>query len=335
MRIVDARSLDRADFAAALELQQTLDRDRDPGLPVTPAAELRAVFDDDATDYCRHQRIVAFDGRRAAAIGHLELNSDPANANLAGVEITPSDDKTTAAVLAELLRRARSNGRTSVIAWGAHTPAAHTFWTGLGAELRYTEQESSLDVAAVNPELMARWIEAGPADLELVNWARRCPEARIEALVATANAMNDAPTDDLDMADTIVDAAMVRAEIEARAARGLEFQGVLAVTVGGEAAGSTEVFVNRHRPAASWQWNTVVLPAHRGRGIGRWMKAAMWRRLRTAEPDVTSLQTGNAASNAHMLAINTEMGFQPTHLMACWQADLETLDARLSTCADR
>ena len=330
VRMVDARSLDRADFAAALELQQTLDRERDPGLPVTPAAELRAVFDDDATDYCRHQRIVAFDGRRAAAIGHLELNSDPANANLAGVEITPSDGKTAAAVLAELLRRARSDGRTSVIAWGDHTPAAHTFWTGLGAELRYTEQESSLDVAAVDPELMARWIEAGPADLELVKWARRCPEERIEALVATANAMNDAPTDDLDMADTIVDAAMVRAEIQARAAHGLEFHGVLAVTADGEAAGSTEVFVNRHRPAASWQWNTVVLPAHRGRGIGRWMKAAMWQRLRATEPDVTALQTGNAASNAHMLAINNEMGFQPTHLMGCWQADLDTLDARLS-----
>ena len=335
VRIVDARPLDRANFAAALELQQTLDRERDPGLPVTGAAELRAVFDNDATDFCRHQRIVAFDGRRAAAIGHLELNSDPANANLAGVEITPSDDKTASAVLAELLRRSRSDGRTSVIAWGDHTPAAHALWTGLGAELRYTEQESRLDMAAVDLELMARWIEAGPPDLELVNWARRCPEERTEALVATANAMNDAPTDDLDMADTIVDAAMVRAEIEARAAHGLEFQGVLAVTADGEAAGSTEVFVNRHRPAASWQWNTVVLPAHRGRGIGRWMKAAMWRRLRSTEPDVTALQTGNAASNAHMLAINTEMGFQPTHLMACWQADLETLDARLSTCADR
>ena len=97
-------------------------------------------------------------------------------------------------------------------------------------------------MAAVDPELMARWTKAGPADLELVNWARRCPEERIEALVATANAMNDAPTDDLDMADTIVDAAMVRAEIEARAAHGLEFHGVLAVTADGDAAGSTEVF---------------------------------------------------------------------------------------------
>ncbi len=331
VRIVDARSLDEAGFAAALELQQRLDRERDPGLPVTPAPELRAIFDDDATDHCLHQRVVALAGDgTAAAIGHVEFNTDAANANLAGVEITPADEPTAAAVLAELLRLARADGRTSIIAWGDHTPDADAFWTGLGAELRYTEQESRLDLAAVDPELMARWIAAGPDNLELVHWARRCPEERIGALVATANAMNDAPTDDLEIADTVVDEVMVRAEIEARAAIGLEYRGVLAVTARGEAAGTTEVFVNRHRPAASWQWSTVVLPAHRGRGIGRWMKAVMWQWLRADEPEVTALQTGNAASNAHMLAINIEMGFQPTHLMGCWQADLETLEAGVS-----
>ena len=329
MRIADARSLDDADFAAALELQQRLDRERDPGLPVTPAAELRGVFDDDTTDYARHQRIVAFAGATAAAIGHLELPVDPGNLALAQVEITPADDEVTAAVLAELLRRARADGRTSVIAWGDHTPQRHNFWISLGAELRYTEQESSLDMDAVDPELMQRWINAGPGDLELVRWARRCPNQWIDALVVTANAMKDAPTDDLDMADTVVDASMVRAEIEARAACGLEYQGVLAVTADGEAAGTTEVFVNRHRPAASWQWSTVVLPAHRGRRIGRWLKAAMWQRLRASEPEVTGLQTGNAASNAHMLAINTEMGFRPAHLMGCWQTDMEVLVFRL------
>ena len=215
MLIVDARSLDDSGFAAALKLQQRLDRRRDPGLPVTPAAELRAIFDDDATDHSRHQRIVALDGHSAIAIGHLELTIDPANAALAGVEITPADDEVSAAVLAEMLRRARDDGRTSVMAWGDHTPARHRFWTSLGAELRYTEQESSLDMAAVDPELMQRWIEAGPADLELVHWAGRCPEQWIDALVAAANAMNDAPTDDLDVADTVVDVSMMRAEIEA------------------------------------------------------------------------------------------------------------------------
>ena len=45
---------------------------------------------------------------------------------------------------------------------------------------------------------------------------------------------------------------------------------------------------------------------------------------------MTTLQTGNAASNSHMLAINTEMGFKPTHLMGCWQGNLSVLEAALS-----
>ena len=255
---------------------------------------------------------------------------DAANAALAAVEITPCDDDTATAVLAELLRRAASDGRTSIIVWGDYAPERHAFWTSLGAELRYTEQESNLDMASVDPQLMAQWIEAGPADLDLVHLSCPCPEQWLDAMVTTVNAMNDAPTDDLDVADTVVDAAMVQGEIEARTARGLEYRGVLAVTADGEAAGITEVFINRHRPAASWQWSTVVLPAHRGRRIGRWLKAAMWQRLRATEPAVTTLQTGNAASNAHMLAINNEMGFKPTHLMGCWQADREVLEAAIS-----
>ena len=330
MRLVDARCLGHHEFAAALELQQRLDAERDPGLPVAPAAELQALFDDDATDFARHQRVVAFEGGRAVAVRHLELTVDPANSSLAGVEITPADDDVWAAVLAELLRRAQADGRSSAIAMGDYTPRAHTFWTGLGADLRSTEQESCLHLAEVDSQLMREWIDAAPAGVELLHWTRRFPDEWIEALVATANAMNDAPTDDLDVADTIVDADMMRAEIEARAARGLEYHGILAVAGDGAAAGSTEVFVNRHRPACSWQWNTVVLPAHRGRGIGRWMKAAMWQRLRATKPEVTALQTGNAASNAHMLAINFEMGFRPTHLMGCWQADLQVLESGLN-----
>ncbi|MCY4665099.1 MAG: hypothetical protein OXC00_10565, partial [Acidimicrobiaceae bacterium] len=167
MRIIDARSLHEADFAAALEHQQHVDSERNPDLPVTGAAELRAIFKDDATDHASHQRVVAIEGAAAAAIGHLELPLDPGNFELAQMEITPADDRVTAAVLADLLRRAHADERTSVIAWGDYTPQRHDFWTGLGAQLRYTEQESSLDVAAVDPRLMDQWIQSGPADLEL------------------------------------------------------------------------------------------------------------------------------------------------------------------------
>lgn len=330
MQLLNARGLDQVHFEAALELRQRLDRARDRELPVTPAAELRATFADNATENARHERVVAFCDGRAVAVGHLELTRDPANAALAVVEIEPLPSDASIPVLGELLAMARADGRASVIAWGDCTSVADAFWTELGAELRSTEQESDLDMASVDAEMMNGWISAAPGDINLVSWQGRCPEEHIDALVATANAMNDAPTDDLEIEDMVFDAATLRAEFDARDACGIDYLGILAICADGSAAGATEVFVNRFRPAFAWQWNTVVLPAHRGRGIGRWMKAAMWQRLRAEAPEVATLRTGNAQSNAAMLSINTEMGFRPSLLMGCWQADLATLESGLS-----
>ena len=330
MRLVNARELDQAQFEAALELQQRLDRERDPELPATPAGELRAMFNDNASENARHERLVAFADGRAVAIGHVELTHDPANSALAVVEVNPVGHDASTLVLSELLRIARSDGRTSVIAWGDCMPATDAFWTGLGAELCSTEQESDLNMASVDSELMRRWTDAMPGDIQLVDWAGRCPDEHMDALVATANAINDAPTDDLEIADTVFDAAILRASFDARDACGFDYLGSLAICANGSAAGATEVLVNRHRPAYSWQWNTVVLPAHRGRGIGRGMKAAMWQRLRAEAPEVAVLRTGNAQSNAAMLAINTEMGYQPSHLMGCWQTDSTTLESGIN-----
>ena len=330
MRLVNARELDPVQFEAALGLQQRLDAARDPQLPVTPAGELRAAFDDNASDNAHHERILAFIDDHAVAIGHVELTRDPANSGLAIVELAPIVSDASSVLLGELLRLAQVDGRTSVIAWGDCTPAADALWTGLGAELRFTEQESDLDMASVDAELMRRWIDAAPEDIDLAYWSGRCPDEHIDALVATANAMNHAPTDDLEIADTAFDAAMLRADFDARDACGIDYLGILAIGTDGSATGATEVFVNRFRPAFAWQWNTVVLPAHRGRGIGRGMKAAMWQRLRAEAPEVATLRTGNAQNNAYMLAINTEMGYKPSHLMGFWQADAATLESGLS-----
>ena len=332
MRLVDGRELGAADAAAALALQQRVDRARDPHLPPTTEAELRAALAGDATNYARHERIVAFDGGGAAAIGHVELTNDPNNPEHAEIEVIADDigAPAVAPLLAAVLGRARADGRTSITVWDDHTPERHRFWTGLGAELRYTEVESDLDLTAVDPALMGRWAEAGPRDLHLARWTGPCPDQWIDALVGITNAMNDAPSDDLDMADYEVDAAMVQAEIAARAACGLDYKVILALGPDRAGpAGATEVFVNRHRPECSWQWSTVVLAPHRGQGIAKRLKAEMWRWLRDDEPQVTGLRTGNAHSNAAMLAINDEMGFRPVHPMGTWQAPLNTLASAL------
>lgn len=72
----------------------------------------------------------------------------------------------------------------------------------------------------------------------------------------------------------------------------------------GRLAGFTELMLNPAKPLVAQQGNTGVLEIYRNQGLGRWLKAAMLRRLCQERP-------GNADSNAPMLKINTQLGFQP------------------------
>ena len=97
----------------------------------------------------------------------------------------------------------------------------------------------------------------------------------------------------------------------------------------GEIAGLTEVAVRRD-PRRSDQEDTAVVPAHRGSGLGLWVKADMLVRLQDERPDVAEILTGNAFNNPHMLRINTRLGFRPYVVLQEWQADVRTLADRLA-----
>ena len=61
-----------------------------------------------------------------------------------------------------------------------------------------------------------------------------------------------------------------------------------------------------------WQGLTGVRDVHRGRGLGKWLKAEMLLRVRRDFPEVRVVSTGNASSNEAMLSINERLGFR-TH----------------------
>ncbi len=67
-------------------------------------------------------------------------------------------------------------------------------------------------------------------------------------------------------------------------------------------------------PEEEWlihQYMTGVRLPYRGRGLGKWLKAAMLLRVREEFPKVKVVVTGNATSNAPMLGINVRLGFRP------------------------
>jgi hypothetical protein len=335
--IADIADLDGRRFGAVARLRASLDLALDPALPPMGAEELRAWAQSDRTESSRHLRLAVLDGEQAMAIGHLQLHDDPTNLGLCSAEIEWAAGERGAgdaarALLVELVEVAVADGRESMLGWGPRTTEQSALWSGAGLSERYREWISQLDLTAVDEALMTRWLSARQeraGDLELTSWVGRCPDEHLEAFVAAKNAMNDAPLEDVDMADVVNTAASVRLEEQVWADLGVEPWVMLATDPGGGAAGMTAVHVNGRRPAASWQWDTVVVADQRRRGVARWLKASMWRRLRAESPDVATLRTGNAQSNASMLSINIDMGYRPVHEMAAWQADLDVIAASL------
>ena len=335
MHIVDAARLTADEFAGALDLRQALDRAKDPDIPPTTGDEFRLLLTVDQTENSEHDRIAAYRDGRAIAIGHLERTRDVANPTFAVLEIDAHDAELphTHPVLARLLDLAEADGRKSILAWGDLNDTRDGFWTSIGAPRRQVDRDSDLYLDEVDPDLMSRWVEARrdrASSVELVAWSELPPDQHIDAFVAARNAMNDAPRDGIEVSDFVVTADAARTEATAWMALGWDLHGLLAIEEDGTAVGMSNVMVNTHRPAASWQGDTVVLDRHRQRGVGRWLKAAMYFHLREKLPELTRLRTGNAESNDPMLAINVAMGYRPAHESAGWQADVSTLRAGLT-----
>jgi GNAT superfamily N-acetyltransferase len=78
----------------------------------------------------------------------------------------------------------------------------------------------------------------------------------------------------------------------------------------GELAGHTIVAVESRRPAVARQHDTAVARAHRGHRLGVLLKTGMLLWLAEAEPQIETVDTHNAESNDHMIAVNEALGYR-------------------------
>lgn len=209
------------------------------------------------------------------------------------------------------------------------TPAVG-FYEAHGFRLAFVEMRNVLEMSTVD------WFRLG-AQAQGVGSGYRVeyhlggpPPELFESYAAAKATLRDAPGTDLDLRPSSYDADRLRASLDTLNARGMKPHIVLAVhEPTEEVAGLTEVVVPAQRPTRADQYDTVVVPRHRGYGLGRALKARMLFELRAAEPQLVDVQTWNAAHSTVMGRVNSELGFRPDRQWREYEADVAELTSRL------
>jgi GNAT superfamily N-acetyltransferase len=228
-----------------------------------------------------------------------------------------------------LVDRVRAEGRQRLLTEIAEplvdrsTAPGPAFATRVGAsraldEIRRVLDLDSLDEARLDAlEAEARSRSAGYV---LVSWVGVTPDDLVDDQAQLMGQMSvDAPMGELDWEPEAWDAARIR-EQERLFAEQRRTRLVTAVrhVESGRLVAFTDIGVSQLQADPAYQWDTIVLDAHRGRRLGMLAKVANLRQLRREVPEARRVVSWNAESNTHMVAINDALGFRPVERLAEW-----------------
>ncbi|HET9410457.1 MAG TPA: hypothetical protein VFO75_01115 [Candidatus Dormibacteraeota bacterium] len=212
--------------------------------------------------------------------------------------------------------------------------SGRAFLEWLGAEKKFDDRESRLQLGEVDWEMVARWIEEGAArnpDTRLEIYDGRIPQAMWEDYTKQlSRVLNTVPMENLDHGEVVITPAMMAEWYDGSEAAGDTVHLVLTREPDGSISALTDVKWPAHTPDVVWQQFTGVTPEARGRGLGKWIKAAMLEHVHRLHPEALWVSTNNAGSNAAMLGINTALGFRLHRWGAAYQISRDDLARKIS-----
>ncbi|MEV6954224.1 GNAT family N-acetyltransferase [Streptomyces sp. NPDC051183] len=245
-------------------------------------------------------------------LAELELHVDPAHRRLG----------TGSHLLSAVVAACRAEKRRSLIATAAADSPGEAFSERRGFRRALALNHLLLRLDEMDRADLLRAADAEHPGYRLTGWTGAVPDGLAAAFATAKNAMNDMPVGDLDYGSVAWDADRVRAMAAVVADRGDTLLTVAAVHDSGAMAGYTEILIPQGAPPRVQQYDTAVVPEHRGHGLGLWVKAAMVHRLRAEHPGVVEIETDNAEDNVHMLAVNHQLGFRSYRRTCEIQLDL-------------
>lgn len=222
------------------------------------------------------------------------------------------DDLVGDALVARALEACRTDGRTSIVADAWRDSWLANYWERHGWPVASRAAQRRIVVADMEPATLDRLRtdaeEASPAyDIEVLPFPT--PVALAQPMLDVHRAMNDAPLDSLELDDDEWSLERLAASEASTGAREVRLHRMIARRrADGAIGGFTELAVDPAQPGVGNQGDTAVVGAHRGHRLGLRLKIAMLQRMAHLEPALVTIDTWNAESNDHMIAVNAQLG---------------------------
>lgn len=337
---IDLRSALEHEYQCLAAFQNILDKERFPDDPPTP-------FEEKKQDWKNIPSFVEFE----AYIGWNVLHSEIIAYCDVGIEHTGSNEHIAYftlqvhpqyrcqglghKMLQMILPFATGHKCSLLMVWSNdRVPAAETFLEHIGARRGQEGKVNQLKVSELDRDLIDRWSSQNKhleSEFEMGLWERTLPEEHIEEIAALLQELaNDQPRDDLEIEDMKFTPDMIRQFEQNMLATGTQMWTLYALDRANQKlVGWTQVYWNPNRPMLLNQGFTAVEEAYRNKGLGRWLKAEMMKKILAERPQVEFIRTRNANSNAPMLKINDEMGFKPYNSITAWQVNVEQVENHL------
>jgi GNAT superfamily N-acetyltransferase len=224
---------------------------------------------------------------------------------------------------ARLEEEARALGRSVLyaeISWdvagGSHGTgrAGAEFARALDFSLALGDVQRELELPVPDGTLAALVDQVAPyhAGYTLRSFVGPVPDDLVEGWVGLLGSLStEAPTGELQLEPETITVRQHRDAEEVMWRQGRTKYNTVALAPTGDVVAYTDIATTVHEPGRGYQWGTLVRRDHRGHRLGLAVKIANLGLLQAERPDITRLVTWNAEENAHMVAVNEQLGFRP------------------------
>lgn len=215
------------------------------------------------------------------------------------------------AVLEAIENMARDVGRATLFSeavWeiDAVDPPSQAFAEARGFRLDLMDAVRELALPATLPQ-------ARVADgYTIHSWRDACPGEWIRGYTDLRRQITEeAPSGDVGLENEFWDVARTREEEQRWVEQKRRPQVSIAVSDDGEVVGHTQLVFSSDSVNV-YQWDTLVLPTHRGHGLGLALKVSAMQAADDLLEGRRRIVTYNAASNGPMIRVNEELGYRQT-----------------------